>query len=197
MQGFWRGAAGHHGSVGTTVLEPNLPTQVSVQSLWMQILFNSKRIRCASPRRLAPWSHASGAASARNLSVAAPHLPPVNWSSPYRTIGASPAILRIIRHGPRLFFSPAIAPTTTTSIRQTGTGSSSSLLRSPQSRSFSSAIMIAEKIDGTAIAKRIRERINKDIAEKQKANPRFKPSLIIIQGTWAVRCWWPAFCAHR
>ncbi|KAF8534428.1 formate--tetrahydrofolate ligase-domain-containing protein [Trichophaea hybrida] len=41
--------------------------------------------------------------------------------------------------------------------------------------------MVAEKIDGTVIARRIRERINKDIAEKQSVNPRFKPSLTIVQ----------------
>lgn len=41
--------------------------------------------------------------------------------------------------------------------------------------------MTATKIDGTAIAKSIRDRISKEIAEKQAANPRFKPSLVIIQ----------------
>ncbi|KAI5812354.1 formate--tetrahydrofolate ligase-domain-containing protein [Pyronema omphalodes] len=41
--------------------------------------------------------------------------------------------------------------------------------------------MVAAKIDGTAIARRIRERIHKDIAEKQASNPRFKPSLTIVQ----------------
>jgi methylenetetrahydrofolate dehydrogenase (NADP+)/methenyltetrahydrofolate cyclohydrolase/formyltetrahydrofolate synthetase len=41
--------------------------------------------------------------------------------------------------------------------------------------------MTAQKIDGTAIAKSIRERINKDIAEKQSLNPRYKPSLVIVQ----------------
>jgi methylenetetrahydrofolate dehydrogenase (NADP+)/methenyltetrahydrofolate cyclohydrolase/formyltetrahydrofolate synthetase len=41
--------------------------------------------------------------------------------------------------------------------------------------------MPAQKIDGTAIAKSIRERINKDIAEKQALNPRYKPSLVIVQ----------------
>lgn len=47
--------------------------------------------------------------------------------------------------------------------------------------------MVAEKIDGTSIARSIRERINNDIAERQKINPRFKPSLSIIQGMspWA------------
>ncbi|MCJ1319793.1 tetrahydrofolate synthase [Xylographa vitiligo] len=41
--------------------------------------------------------------------------------------------------------------------------------------------MAAEKIDGTAIAKTIRERINADIKEKQAKNPRYKPSLTIVQ----------------
>jgi len=41
--------------------------------------------------------------------------------------------------------------------------------------------MTATKIDGTAIAKSIRDRTSKEIAEKQAANPRFKPSLVIIQ----------------
>lgn len=41
--------------------------------------------------------------------------------------------------------------------------------------------MVATKLDGTAIAKAIRERLGQDIAEKQKVNPRFRPSLKIIQ----------------
>ena len=41
--------------------------------------------------------------------------------------------------------------------------------------------MAAERIDGTAIAKKIRERINADIKKIQEANPRYKPSLTIIQ----------------
>ena len=41
--------------------------------------------------------------------------------------------------------------------------------------------MTATKIDGTAIAKSIREKIAKDIAEKQAKNSRYKPSLVIIQ----------------
>lgn len=43
--------------------------------------------------------------------------------------------------------------------------------------------MAATKLDGTAIAKRIRERLAAEIVEKQKANPRYKPCLKIIQGT--------------
>ncbi|MCJ1289103.1 tetrahydrofolate synthase [Xylographa carneopallida] len=41
--------------------------------------------------------------------------------------------------------------------------------------------MAAERIDGTAIAKAIRDRINADIKEKQAKNPRYKPSLTIVQ----------------
>lgn len=42
--------------------------------------------------------------------------------------------------------------------------------------------MVANKLDGTAIAKSIRERLGTEIAEKQKINPRYKPTLKIIQG---------------
>ncbi|EME46938.1 hypothetical protein DOTSEDRAFT_70768 [Dothistroma septosporum NZE10] len=41
--------------------------------------------------------------------------------------------------------------------------------------------MTASKIDGKAVAQTIRERLNKDIAQKQDKNPRYKPSLVIIQ----------------
>jgi hypothetical protein len=51
-------------------------------------------------------------------------------------------------------------------------------------RSFSSTsiTMTATKIDGTAIAKAIRERLHAEIEQTQKTNPRYKPSLKIIQG---------------
>lgn len=42
--------------------------------------------------------------------------------------------------------------------------------------------MVAQKIDGTAIAKKIREGLAAEINEKSQANPRFRPSLKIIQG---------------
>ena len=41
--------------------------------------------------------------------------------------------------------------------------------------------MGAERIDGTAIAKSIRERINAEIKKTQETNPRYKPSLTIVQ----------------
>jgi hypothetical protein len=43
--------------------------------------------------------------------------------------------------------------------------------------------MVASKIDGTAVAKAIRERLKNEIVEKQGINPRYKPCLKIIQGT--------------
>jgi hypothetical protein len=53
-----------------------------------------------------------------------------------------------------------------------------------QPRPFSSTpiAMTATKIDGTAIAKSIRERLQSEIQATQKINPRYKPSLKIIQG---------------
>jgi 5,10-methylene-tetrahydrofolate dehydrogenase/methenyl tetrahydrofolate cyclohydrolase len=47
--------------------------------------------------------------------------------------------------------------------------------------------MAATKIDGTAIARKIREGLHAEIAEKQKLNPRYKPSLKIIQGTFIAK----------
>jgi methylenetetrahydrofolate dehydrogenase (NADP+)/methenyltetrahydrofolate cyclohydrolase/formyltetrahydrofolate synthetase len=56
----------------------------------------------------------------------------------------------------------------------------------PQKRPFSStqSEMAATKIDGTAIAKSIRERLHSEILATQKTNPRYKPSLKIIQGNF-------------
>ena len=47
--------------------------------------------------------------------------------------------------------------------------------------SSKSSAMAATKIDGTGIAKTIRERISADIRKAQETNPRYKPSLKIIQ----------------
>ena len=54
----------------------------------------------------------------------------------------------------------------------------------PQTRTFRvfAAVMAADTIDGTAIAKGVRERLHSEIQQKQQANPRFKPTLRIIQG---------------
>jgi methylenetetrahydrofolate dehydrogenase (NADP+)/methenyltetrahydrofolate cyclohydrolase/formyltetrahydrofolate synthetase len=47
--------------------------------------------------------------------------------------------------------------------------------------------MTAQKLDGTAIAKAIREKLNGDIQQKQQTNPRYKPSLVIIQGIFTTQ----------
>ncbi|PQE07496.1 C-1-tetrahydrofolate synthase protein [Rutstroemia sp. NJR-2017a BBW] len=59
-------------------------------------------------------------------------------------------------------------------------------LQSSSTRQFSStsAAMAATKIDGTAIAKKIREKLHAEIEATQKSNPRYKPSLKIIQATY-------------
>lgn len=64
------------------------------------------------------------------------------------------------------------------------------ILRSPQAFGLSSArlfstsrpSMTATKIDGTAIARAIRERLGAQIKKRQETNPRYRPSLKIIQG---------------
>jgi hypothetical protein len=47
--------------------------------------------------------------------------------------------------------------------------------------------MVGTKIDGTAIAKNIRERLKEEIQTVQQSNPRFKPSLVIFQGQSEIR----------
>jgi methylenetetrahydrofolate dehydrogenase (NADP+)/methenyltetrahydrofolate cyclohydrolase/formyltetrahydrofolate synthetase len=42
--------------------------------------------------------------------------------------------------------------------------------------------MVAENIDGNAVAARIRQRINSQIKKKQETSKRFKPALTIVQG---------------
>lgn len=51
-------------------------------------------------------------------------------------------------------------------------------------RTFSTTAlnMTGTKIDGTAIAKDIREKLRNEIADLQAKNPRFKPNLVIYQG---------------
>lgn len=53
--------------------------------------------------------------------------------------------------------------------------------------SASSPTMAATKIDGTQIAKSIREGLKNEIQKIQETNPRFKPSLVIFQGSFPAR----------
>lgn len=74
--------------------------------------------------------------------------------------------------------------TLTPTYRHSTSSLSTSSFSPSQNRLFSSTpiAMTATKIDGTAIAKSIREKIHAEIEATQKINPRYKPSLKIIQG---------------
>ncbi|KAK7185729.1 c-1-tetrahydrofolate synthase [Paraphaeosphaeria sporulosa] len=71
---------------------------------------------------------------------------------------------------------------------------STTLFRSPYVRSYvypppasrrlfshTSPLMTASKIDGNAIARSIRERLGAEVKQKQATNPRYRPSLKIVQ----------------
>lgn len=55
-------------------------------------------------------------------------------------------------------------------------------LPAASNRTFCSSAIMASKIDGTAIAKSIREGLKAEIEQIQVTNPRFKPNLVIFQG---------------
>jgi hypothetical protein len=58
--------------------------------------------------------------------------------------------------------------------------------------------MAGQKIDGTAIAKSIRERLGQKIKEKQEKNPRYRPSLKIVQGeSHAIEASWATWVANK
>ena len=59
-----------------------------------------------------------------------------------------------------------------------------SILSRRQQRLFSTSpcAMTATKIDGTAIARSIRERLGAQIQQRQQTNARYRPSLKIVQG---------------
>jgi len=61
--------------------------------------------------------------------------------------------------------------------------------RQSAKRYFSGSLrnMAAEKIDGTAIAKGIRTTLQEEIKKRQETNPRYKPSLTIVQGTGPIK----------
>ena len=118
------------------------------------------------------------------------HLPAASIGSRQlqpRRILSSPRLL--ISHITRQYHSQYLnySITNTTNTRHPVAAAASPRQLHAQSsshRTFSTSspsAMPAQKIDGTAVARSIRERINKDIAEKQALNPRYKPSLVIVQ----------------
>jgi hypothetical protein len=99
--------------------------------------------------------------------------------------GCASAVLAIRRlHIPRGALSSLLPLSTFSTYTRPLLSAQAAYSRDDQHASFSSTsiAMTAKKIDGTAIAKSIRERLQTEIQNTQKTNPRFKPSLKIIQG---------------
>ncbi|UKZ77960.1 hypothetical protein TrVFT333_005694 [Trichoderma virens FT-333] len=105
------------------------------------------------------------------------HLPPISGSP--RALGTighfSPASVDI-RSSLSSFSSSSFLPSPLLS-----TGRLPSQLQQQRLFGTTAAAMVATKLDGNSIAKAIRERLGAEIAEKQKKNPRYHPSLRIIQ----------------
>ena len=107
---------------------------------------------------------------------------PSSRSGPASSVLAAKPIFKPRGRNLRLSRSALFTPTSITSV---------SLFlphHKGQNRAFSSTsfAMGATKIDGTAIAKSIRERLHAEIEATQKVNPRYKPSLKIIQGIFCL-----------
>jgi hypothetical protein len=110
------------------------------------------------------------------------------------TTRPSPALLTPRKTGPRVIVPVRISHSITRSIANSSSSPprnpnlfqvSSSVLHTPSLlRSFSTSLstMAAIKLDGTAIAKSIREKLAAEVVEKQKLNPQYQPCLKIIQG---------------
>ena len=94
--------------------------------------------------------------------------------------------LSISTYQPSLLSKASVSPKRTTnrwvSPNDLGVSSSTAGLRQSKRQSSSNIrAMAAQKIDGYAIAKSIRENINAEIKNIQQSNPRYKPSLTIVQ----------------
>ncbi|OAA37185.1 C-1-tetrahydrofolate synthase [Metarhizium rileyi] len=144
-------------------------------------------------------AHVTGTAPSQAMARAALRLgPPLN--PPPGPLGPSLSLLSSLSAVSSLS-SPSSLPSTSSTSRfySTAAKASLSLPRRPDhpgssslatySTTFcrprfstsASAAMTARILDGTAVAKSIRERIGAEIVEKQKLNPRYRPSLKIIQ----------------
>ncbi|KAK4194581.1 putative C-1-tetrahydrofolate synthase [Triangularia verruculosa] len=96
-------------------------------------------------------------------------------SAPRQSLPLSPAI-----HAQRLRLTRNLTTNLTTALFHPASAQPNSFL-AHRAFSSSSAVMVAQRIDGTAVAKRVREQLKAEIAEKKGINPRFQPCLKIIQ----------------
>ncbi|QSS56416.1 C-1-tetrahydrofolate synthase [Histoplasma capsulatum var. duboisii H88] len=100
-------------------------------------------------------------------------------------LSACPSIPRTHTHHDTRLATRFFSSCSTRSISNTPHVFNASSISNPRfpRRSFTSSKfnMAAVKIDGTTIAKNIRERLNVEIQKSQETNPRFKPCLVIFQ----------------
>lgn len=110
--------------------------------------------------------------------------PPSPYTQSLRSLHSASALSKVAvgnfakSRGPNLCRSRPFSPTPHSTISFLSPSFHS------QSRQFSSTqiTMTATKIDGTAIARSIRQKLQSEIQATQKINPRYKPSLKIFQG---------------
>ena len=129
---------------------------------------SSDRVRVASGVCLGSGSQSSAvsAATARELLASLPLVPLIQFPLTPRSSRSSRSSSPLAHRRPRLSLPslPSLPPR-------------------PPRRLFSTVrpAMTATKIDGTAIAKAIRERLHAQVQATQKVNPRYRPALKIIQ----------------
>lgn len=111
-------------------------------------------------------------APTRNTTTLFSACPP---TSPYFLTSTSSSIPPLALHSRRITLASH-------TVRPPAVGSDS-LDLGKASFSTSRPVMTAQKIDGTAIAKSIRARLHSEVQERKNANPKYIPSLKIIQGT--------------
>lgn len=105
-------------------------------------------------------------------------------SAPRQAQSPSPVkVAHAHAHAQRLRLGLGLARNHTTALLHSASAQPNSFL-AHRAFSSSSAAMVAQKIDGTAVAKRVREQLKAEIAEKKGINPRFEPCLKIIQGAY-------------
>lgn len=138
-------------------------------------------ITSISPTSITPPHHPSHPSHPPQPVAVAPSLPPsaLRAAAPLRTgLGFITArtVLPILPRAASLRYSSSSTPPLARNL--------SFITSKPTRRLFSSSSvdMAGIKIDGNAIAKEIREKLHAQIDEQLKTNPRFHPSLKIIQG---------------
>ncbi|KAL6859640.1 hypothetical protein J3F83DRAFT_320128 [Trichoderma novae-zelandiae] len=159
-------------------LRPLSPCRASLRR---SCITGLSRSSVAGARRLPPVSGSHRGLATATLCPSAPAPGPVSTNP-------SPGSVRVGRHISAASASVTIpsslspfSPSSPLPSPLLSTGRLPSILQQQRSFTTTAAAMVATKLDGNSIAKAIRERLGAEIAEKQKKNPRYRPSLRIIQ----------------